>query len=282
MADDEILQPPGFRFYPTEEELISFYLHQKLQGGRQDIDRVIPSVYIYDYNPWDLPKLSGEECRSDPQLQEWFFFIPKQEREVNGGRPNRLTTTGYWKATGSPGYIYSSFDNKPIGVKRTMVFYRGRARSRSGTKTEWKMNEYMPVEDHPSSLTNPAPSLNGDFTVCRVYIKSKCLRAFDRRPAPQPINRPSLLGHHHEVDLGQPSSSNQHHLNQAQQPPRVEIRRCRSSESFSSLEDNQVINNNNDPNQAANDEQDNNLDMEIEPQGPLWEWDDSWINWYMI
>ena len=48
---------PGFRFYPTEEELISFYLQQKLHGGRPDIDRVIPVVYIYDYNPWDLPSM---------------------------------------------------------------------------------------------------------------------------------------------------------------------------------------------------------------------------------
>uniref|UniRef100_A0A803MXR1 NAC domain-containing protein n=3 Tax=Chenopodium quinoa TaxID=63459 RepID=A0A803MXR1_CHEQI len=151
------MEAPGFRFYPTEEELISFYLQQKLQGrATQDIDGVIPVVYIYDYNPWDLPQLSGERCRNDPQLQEWFFFIPKQEREANGGRPNRLTTLGYWKATGSPSYVYSS--NKIIGIKRTMVFYRGRARSRSGSKTDWKMNEYIAIDDQSSSSTNPVPS----------------------------------------------------------------------------------------------------------------------------
>ena len=55
--DNEIMEVPGFRFYPTEEELISFYLQQKLHGGRPDIDRVIPVVYIYDYNPWDLPSM---------------------------------------------------------------------------------------------------------------------------------------------------------------------------------------------------------------------------------
>lgn len=270
MADvDVIMEAPGFRFYPTEEELISFYLQQKLQGRSQDIDGVIPVVYIYDYNPWDLPKLSGERCRNDPQLQEWFFFIPKQEREAKGGRPNRLTTSGYWKATGSPGYVFSSFDNKIIGVKRTMVFYRGRARSRSGSKTEWKMNEYMVIEDQASSSTNPPPSQKGEFTVCRVYLKSKCLRAFDRRPAAPPINRPLLA---HQADHNQPRSSDQHQ-NQAQ--PRVEIRRCWSSESSSSSGDQTAANNNNnDPSQGNNNQQSNILNMEIDQQEPLWEWDD--------
>ena len=50
---------PGFRFYPTEEELVSFYLHHKLEREREELnrlmDRVIPTVDIYKFNPWDLP-----------------------------------------------------------------------------------------------------------------------------------------------------------------------------------------------------------------------------------
>lgn len=48
----------GFRFYPTEEELITFYLKHKIQGTNrllQDIDQIIPELYIYDFYPWDLP-----------------------------------------------------------------------------------------------------------------------------------------------------------------------------------------------------------------------------------
>ncbi|XP_052173614.1 NAC domain-containing protein 90-like [Diospyros lotus] len=172
-------QPPGFRFYPTEEELISFYLQQKLEGGRQDLNRVIPVLYIYQFNPWDLPDFAGERCRGDSE--QWFFFIPRQEREASGGRPNRLTISGYWKATGSPGFVYSS-GNRIIGVKRTMVFYRGRAPA--GRKTEWKMNEYRAIDGEASSSTNIAvPKLRQEFSLCRVYKKSKCLRTFDRRPA---------------------------------------------------------------------------------------------------
>lgn len=55
---------PGFRFFPTEEELVSFYLSKKLDGGRgpdfeRVIDRVVPVLDIYEFNPWELPRTYG-------------------------------------------------------------------------------------------------------------------------------------------------------------------------------------------------------------------------------
>ncbi|XP_056158942.1 NAC domain-containing protein 90-like [Syzygium oleosum] len=172
--------PPGFRFFPTEEELVSFYLRNKLDGTRQAlhglIHRVIPVLDIYEFNPWDLPQFAGDLCRGDPE--QWFFFIPRQETEYRGGRPRRLTTTGYWKATGSPGFVYLS--NRIVGVKRTMVFYTGRAPN--GVKTEWKMNEYKATEGEATSPQEIPVVPRQDFSVCRVYKKTKTLRSFDRRP----------------------------------------------------------------------------------------------------
>ncbi|XP_030441782.1 NAC domain-containing protein 90-like [Syzygium oleosum] len=172
--------PPGFRFFPTEEELVSFYLRSKLEGTRQALlglfHRVIPVLDIYEFNPSDLPQLAGDLCRGDPE--QWFFFIPRQETEYRGGRPRRLTTTGYWKATGSPGFVYSS--NRIVGVKRTMVFYTGRAPN--GVKTEWKMNEYNAIEGADSSPEEIPVVPTHEFSACRVYKKTKTLRSFDRRP----------------------------------------------------------------------------------------------------
>ncbi|XP_057784739.1 NAC domain-containing protein 90-like [Salvia miltiorrhiza] len=164
---DAIATLPGFRFYPTEEELVSFYLHHKLRGTRlEEIDTLIPLLDIYQYNPWDLPL--GLES------EQWFFF---SQREARGGRPSRLTSEGYWKATGSPGDVYSSHNGSVIGRKRTMVFYVGRAPN--GTKTPWKMNEYLPPP-------NSQPQLSQELSLCRIYKNSRSLRAFDRRPPPPP------------------------------------------------------------------------------------------------
>ncbi|KAJ4830107.1 hypothetical protein Tsubulata_001313 [Turnera subulata] len=120
-------------------------------------------------------KYSGDLCNRDPE--QWFFFIPRQESEARGGRPRRLTSNGYWKATGSPGYIYAN--DRCIGMKRTMVFYTGRAPH--GQKTDWKMNEYKAINRGEASSSS-STKLRQEFSLCRVYKNSKCLRAFDRRP----------------------------------------------------------------------------------------------------
>nr|QIZ03114.1 transcription factor NAC11 [Fagopyrum tataricum] len=176
--------PPGFRFYPTEEELLTFYLQHKMDGTRPELDRVIPIVDIYANEPWDLPRLVGDRCCGE--TEQWFFFMPQQEREARGGKPNRTTSTGYWKATGSPGYVYSTSEKKVIGVKKTMVFYKGRAPT--GRKTKWKMNEYKAI-DTTQNISSSIPKLRHEMSVCRVYITSGSSRAFDRRPSAMAIGR---------------------------------------------------------------------------------------------
>uniref|UniRef100_A0A453FZG4 NAC domain-containing protein n=1 Tax=Aegilops tauschii subsp. strangulata TaxID=200361 RepID=A0A453FZG4_AEGTS len=132
--------PPGYRFYPTEEELICFYLRNKLDGSRGDIERVIPVVDVYSVDPLQLSEIHERLCGGGGgEGEPWFYFCARQEREARGGRPSRTTPSGYWKAAGTPGVVYSA-DRRPIGLRKTMVFYRGRAPS--GTKTKWKMNEY--------------------------------------------------------------------------------------------------------------------------------------------
>ncbi|KAI4348941.1 hypothetical protein L6164_009601 [Bauhinia variegata] len=207
--------PPGYRFYPTEEEIVSFYLRNKLDGERhQDMNRIIPELDIYDYNPWDLPQVSGVANLRD--TEQWFFFVPRQESEARGGRPKRLTTTGYWKATGSPSQVYSS-DNRIIGMKRTMVFYGGRAPN--GKKTAWKMNEYKAFNRSP-------PTLSHEFSLCRVYKKLKCLRAFDRRPPPRKDYPSGSTHHQKDEELGSTSHQNN--------PNDQEAQRAASSSSESS------------------------------------------------
>ncbi|XP_015577687.2 NAC domain-containing protein 90 [Ricinus communis] len=182
--------PPGFRFYPTEEELVSFYLLNKLEGKRQErLNQVIPAIDICSTEPWELPKLAGELCQGD--TEQWFFFTPRQEREARGGRPSRTTASGYWKATGSPGYVYSS-DNRVIGVKKTMVFYKGKAPT--GRKTKWKMNEYRAIEGAADSSTTHVPKLRYEFSLCRVYVISGSFRAFDRRPLESTARETQFLG----------------------------------------------------------------------------------------
>ncbi|PRQ32459.1 putative transcription factor NAM family [Rosa chinensis] len=246
----------GFRFYPTEEELVSFYLLNKLESKHQDsIRRVIPDLDIYSIEPWELPKYAAELCRED--TEQWFFFTPRQQREVQGGRPNRTTASGYWKATGSPGYVYSS-DNRVIGVKKTMVFYKGKAPT--GRKTKWKMNEYRAIEETaaPSATTSNSastaiiPKLRHEFRLCRVYIVSGSSRAFDRRPL-----EGSRDTSHRRSDLTRASASSSH------QAAMVEEKTSSSSDTHSNSGDLADF-------QAGNN---NDWEMNDDLQQPLWEWE---------
>ncbi|CAI0544171.1 unnamed protein product [Linum tenue] len=145
--------PPGFRFYPTEEELVSFYLHHQLQGTRQDLHHVIPVVDIYELEPCHLPSVAGEMCRGD--TEQWFFFAPRQEREARGGRPNRTAGSGYWKATG---------------------------KAPAGRKTKWKMNEYRAILQGARHDDSAASSSSSQPPVPKIYVVSGTFGAFDRRP----------------------------------------------------------------------------------------------------
>lgn len=46
--------PPGFRFNPTDVELVQYYLKRKVMGKRLHV-KVIAEVDIYKCAPWDLP-----------------------------------------------------------------------------------------------------------------------------------------------------------------------------------------------------------------------------------
>lgn len=45
--------PPGFRFHPTDEELVGYYLKKKVASQRIDLD-VIREIDLYKIEPWDL------------------------------------------------------------------------------------------------------------------------------------------------------------------------------------------------------------------------------------
>jgi hypothetical protein len=52
--EEEESLPPGFRFHPTDEELITYYLRRKIADGGFTA-RAITEVDLNKCEPWDLP-----------------------------------------------------------------------------------------------------------------------------------------------------------------------------------------------------------------------------------
>ncbi|KAG7020031.1 NAC domain-containing protein 86, partial [Cucurbita argyrosperma subsp. argyrosperma] len=151
--------PPGFRFHPTDEELVNYYLKRKMSGQVIELD-IIPEVDLYKCEPWELSEKSFLPSR-DP---EWYFFGPRDRKYPNGFRTNRATRAGYWKSTGKDRRVTSH--QRAIGMKKTLVYYRGRAPQ--GIRTDWVMHEYR-LDDKDCEDSS---GIQDSYALCRVLKKN--------------------------------------------------------------------------------------------------------------
>ncbi|GLT27839.1 hypothetical protein SLA2020_028100 [Shorea laevis] len=204
----EEIMLPGFRFHPTDEELVGFYLKRKIQQ-RPLLIELIKQLDIYKYDPWDLPKLAttGEK--------EWYFYCPRDRKYRNSVRPNRVTEAGFWKATGTDRPIYSSESSKCIGLKKSLVFYKGRAAK--GVKTDWMMHEFRFPSLADSVTTkrfmDKTIPANDSWAICRIFKKtnSSAQRAFSHSfvsPLPETSSTSDMANSSRGSDSTQLSSEN--------------------------------------------------------------------------
>lgn len=181
--------PPGFRFRPTDEELIVHYLRRRALASPLPAAVDIPDIRILAHDPSDLLPPGFSE-------QERYFFTCKEAKYVKGRRANRATGAGYWKATGKEKPVAVAVPAAArggqghqgqavlVGMKRSLVFYRGKPPT--GSKTDWVMHEYRLAgaglhpcrrraarqdgdSDAEAVVSRPAES----WVLCRVFRKKK-------------------------------------------------------------------------------------------------------------
>ncbi|KAG6513204.1 NAC domain-containing protein 48-like [Zingiber officinale] len=168
MNGGDLQLPHGFRFHPTDEELVKHYLCRKCDGLPIAVP-IVTELDLYKFNPWQLPEMAlyGEK--------EWYFFSPRDRKYPNGSRPNRAAGSGYWKATGADKPVGSP---KPVAIKKALVFYSGKAPK--GEKTNWIMHEYRLADVDRTARKKNSLRLD-DWVLCRIYNKKGGSAASDQR-----------------------------------------------------------------------------------------------------
>ncbi|XP_039036065.1 NAC domain-containing protein 2-like [Hibiscus syriacus] len=158
--------PPGYKFKPTDEELVDFYLKRKTYKIPLPPVNIFRDVDLYKYDPFTLTGMCDNATSWNDITTEWYFFTPRDRKYPKGSRPGRSAGDGYWKATGKPTPVISG--EVEVGSKRSLVYCRGK--SPNGEKTDWIMHEYVLAQSPPRQRLNDQ-DMQLDWVLCRVYKK---------------------------------------------------------------------------------------------------------------
>ncbi|XP_011039663.1 PREDICTED: NAC domain-containing protein 86-like isoform X3 [Populus euphratica] len=148
----------GYRFHPTNEELVCNYLKPKILGDDVEDLSIMPVVHVCKHEPSELPDKSNIKSKD----AVWYFFCPRDFKYLNSGRYNRRTKLGFWKPTGKILKIRFTGTKKVIGTRKTLVFYTKACPK--PIRTGWIMHEY----EYSSDLS---PCNQGGYVLCKLKKK---------------------------------------------------------------------------------------------------------------
>ncbi|XP_010322975.1 NAC domain-containing protein 2-like [Solanum lycopersicum] len=154
--------PPGFRFIPTDEEILQYYLFRYVTGN-YILPGIIPLVDLYECDPDYLPGVNMDG--------EYTYFFTKRDRKYVNGTKNTSRVTrdgrGYWKSTNKKSIVVAQ-DGSKLGKKTTLKYYFKNPEG-DDIPAQWIMHEYV------ISCKIVKPSIEDeyyeDIAACRIYKK---------------------------------------------------------------------------------------------------------------
>ncbi|KAK9225415.1 hypothetical protein WN943_010456 [Citrus x changshan-huyou] len=159
--------PIGYRFRPTDEELVVHYLKRKVFGLPLPAS-IIPELDVFQSHPLGLPGDMKEKKR-------YFFSNIRNESAIaNDGKCKIAAGSGYWKPVGKNRQILASGTKQVVGIRKTLIFCEGKRGHE--TKTQWVMHQYHLVAIATNTnLTQPVFKMViiGDWVVYRIFQRKK-------------------------------------------------------------------------------------------------------------
>ncbi|BFG29743.1 hypothetical protein CerSpe_160170 [Prunus speciosa] len=157
--------PVGFKFRPRDDQLLGYYLLNKVRGTSFMYENVIPEMDLYDQiEPWDIwHEYGGHNLAKGEDL---YFFTKLKSLSDKDSRVARTIGSGTWKGENS-GTTVSDPKNEENDLGIWKRFHYENPKSvQDGC---WIMHEYSL---HPS-LVNPKPNSTNQFVLCRIRKNDK-------------------------------------------------------------------------------------------------------------
>ncbi|VVA33570.1 PREDICTED: NAC [Prunus dulcis] len=157
--------PVGFKFRPRDDQLLGYYLLNKVRGTSFMYDNVIPEMDLYGkIEPWDIwHEYGGHNLAKSEDL---YFFTKLKSLSDKDSRVARTIGSGTWKGENS-GTTVSDPKNEENDLGIWKRFHYENPKSvQDGC---WIMHEYSL---HPS-LVKPKPNSTNQFVLCRIRKNDK-------------------------------------------------------------------------------------------------------------
>ncbi|KAK1577942.1 hypothetical protein Q3G72_026172 [Acer saccharum] len=169
-TDDQVVMNEGFRlpaigyrFNPTDQELIVHFLYNKVHANLLLSPNPVIEYDVYGGScPW---KRLFEECEENAL---YFFTRLKNKNDEKGKRINRATNSGMWRAQREK-KIFSYYDYQRVFIRfmRSFSFM-----PKTGTQEscgKWVMHEYR--LDGCSLVDQSNGGAMKDYVLCRIIKK---------------------------------------------------------------------------------------------------------------
>ncbi|XP_034198966.1 NAC transcription factor 29-like isoform X1 [Prunus dulcis] len=156
----------GYRFDPSEDQIVVFYLFNKILGRELPINDIIKEISVYEHDPDELP---NDDFKHGVDCNEAFYFAYTEQVYSSRGKITRRTTkSGYWDLDGEEEEVRYRNGDITVGFEKVMVFHKGTAPN--GIETDFSMHEYR-----VNPLIVPTHVLNDSirakierYVVCRI------------------------------------------------------------------------------------------------------------------
>ncbi|KAF2611341.1 hypothetical protein F2Q70_00007398 [Brassica cretica] len=189
MVNGSMKLPVGYRFHPTEQELILHYLLPKAFASPLP-SSIIPVFDVFFSHPLTFP---GDQ----EERQRYFFSKKRQEVSSNDHRIKISSGNGYWKPIRKERDITAC--GRTVGIRRTLVFRGTNNSSSSSNKTRWCMTEYCLAGFSSTKVF-------GGWAVYKVYKRKEPKGRRQRKPRVRDAEEEEFtIGSNHEFGPPPPS-----------------------------------------------------------------------------